>query len=272
MLEQDVWPSLVDPNQLSTALLNLALNARDAMPGGGKLTLESGNVYLDESYLKANSDVRPGPYVLVAVSDTGTGIPAAISDRVFEPFFTTKEVGKGTGLGLSMVYGFVKQSGGHIQIYSEEGHGTSIKLYLPRAEDPDAAVVAPPVAPVEGGQESILVVEDDPLVRAFVIMQLKSLGYTILATSNGAEALKLIEQGADFDLLFTDVMMPGGMNGRQLAAEALKRRPSLMVLFTSGFTEEAILHHGHLEPGVLLLPKPYRKSDLAHMIRAAIDG
>jgi PAS domain S-box-containing protein len=271
MLEQDVWPSLVDAHQLSTSLLNLALNARDAMPGGGKLTLESGNVYLDERYAKANGDVRPGPYVLVAVSDTGTGIPAALRERVFEPFFTTKEVGKGTGLGLSMVYGFVKQSGGHIKIYSEEGHGTSIKLYLPRAEEPDAAIEAPPVAPVEGGEETILVVEDDHLVRDFVVTQLKSLGYTILATSSGAEALKLIDEGVNFDLLFTDVIMPGGMNGRQLADEALKRRPALRVLFTSGYTEDAILHHGRLDPGVLLLPKPYRRSDLAHMIRTAID-
>jgi CheY-like chemotaxis protein len=253
-------------------VLNLALNARDAMPDGGKLTLETGNVHLDESYASANSDVQPGAYVLVAVSDTGTGIPAAIRERVFEPFFTTKEVGKGTGLGLSMVYGFVKQSGGHIKIYSEEGQGTTIKLYLPPARDLDHVAEVTPIAPIEGGEETILVVEDDPLVRAFVIMQLKSLGYTILATGNGAEALNLIEQGADFDLLFTDVMMPGGMNGRQLAAEALKRRPSLKVLFTSGYTEDAMVHHGRLDPGVLLLAKPYRKSDLAQMIRAAIDG
>jgi PAS domain S-box-containing protein len=272
MLEDAVWPSLVDPHQFSTSVLNLALNARDAMPDGGKLTLETGNVHLDESYASANSDVQPGAYVLVAVSDTGTGIPAAIRERVFEPFFTTKEVGKGTGLGLSMVYGFVKQSGGHIKIYSEEGQGTTIKLYLPPARDLDHVAEVTPIAPIEGGEETILVVEDDPLVRAFVIMQLKSLGYTILATGNGAEALNLIEQGADFDLLFTDVMMPGGMNGRQLAAEALKRRPSLKVLFTSGYTEDAMVHHGRLDPGVLLLAKPYRKSDLAQMIRAAIDG
>jgi PAS domain S-box-containing protein len=270
-LEDDLWPSLVDPHQLSTSLLNLALNARDAMPDGGKLTLETGNVHLDESYARVNSDVQAGPYVLVAVSDTGTGIPAAIRDRVFEPFFTTKDVGKGSGLGLSMVYGFVKQSGGHIAIYSEEGHGTAIKLYLPRAPELASLAEVVPAVPIEGGHETVLVVEDDPPVRALVITQLESLGYTALAASNGAEALRMIEQGVAFDLLFTDVIMPGGMNGRQLAEEALKRRPSLKVLFTSGYPQDAIVHHGRLDPGVLLLAKPYRKSDLAHMIRAAIN-
>jgi PAS domain S-box-containing protein len=271
MLEEDIWPSLVDPHQLSTSLLNLALNARDAMPDGGKLTLETANVHLDENYVRAQSEVRPGPYVMVAVSDTGTGIPAAIRDRVFEPFFTTKEIGKGTGLGLSMVYGFVKQSGGHVKIYSEEGHGTTIKIYLPRARDVDEVPddVAP-IAPIEGGQETILVVEDDALVRAFVTSQLKSLGYATLVASNAAEAIKLIDQGAEVDLLFTDVIMPGGMNGRELAVEALKRRPRLKVLFTSGYTQDAIVHHGRLDPGVVLLAKPYRKSDLARMVRVAI--
>jgi PAS domain S-box-containing protein len=269
-LEDDLWPSLVDPHQLSTSVLNLALNARDAMPDGGKLIFETRNVQLDESYARANSDVEPGRYVMVAVTDTGTGIPAAIRDRVFEPFFTTKGVGKGTGLGLSMVYGFVKQSGGHIKIYSEEGHGTAIKLYLPRARELDAAADVVPASPIEGGHETVLVVEDDPPVRALVTTQLESLGYTALAASNGAEALRMIEQGVAFDLLFTDVIMPGGMNGRQLAEEAMRRRPSLKVLFTSGYTEDAIVHHGRLDPGVLLLAKPYRKSDLAHMIRAAI--
>jgi CheY-like chemotaxis protein len=270
-LEDDLWPSLVDPHQLSTSLLNLALNARDAMPDGGRLRFETGNVQLDESYARVNSDVQPGPYVLVAVSDTGTGIPAAIRDRVFEPFFTTKGVGKGTGLGLSMVYGFIKQSGGHVAIYSEEGYGTVIRLYLPPAPELASVAEVTSAAPIEGGHETILIVEDDPFVRAFVTTQLKSLGYTTLATSNGAEALRMIERGAAFDLLFTDVIMPGGMNGRQLAEEALLRRPSLKVLFTSGYTEDAMVHHGRLDPGVLLLAKPYRKSDLAHMIRAAIS-
>jgi PAS domain S-box-containing protein len=272
MLESDAWPALVDPNQLATALINLALNARDAMPRGGKLTLETGNVHLDESYTVANSDVRSGPYVLIAVSDTGGGIPLAIREKVFEPFFTTKGAGKGTGLGLSMVYGFVKQSGGHIKIYSEEGHGTTIKIYLPRAAG--VAVQAAELAPavIGGGHESILVVEDDGLVRDYVVAQLRSLGYSTCTAKNAAEALAIVDSPAALDLLFTDVIMPGIMNGRQLADEALRRRPSLKVLFTSGYTENAIVHHGRLDPGVLLLAKPYRKSDLARMVRRAFEA
>ena len=269
-LEEDTWPALIDPNHLATAILNLAVNARDAMPDGGKLMLETGNVVLDESYAIANPDVRPGHYVMVAVSDTGSGIPEAIRDKVFEPFFTTKETGKGTGLGLSMVYGFVKQSDGHIKIYSEAGHGTSIKLYLPRASD-DASG-SEPMANVEirGGNETILVVEDDPLVRDYVSAQLAHLGYRAILATNGAEALAEVENGVAFDLLLTDVIMSGGMNGRQLADVVLARRPDARVMFTSGYTENALLSHGRLEPGVLLLTKPYRKSDLARMIRVAL--
>jgi CheY-like chemotaxis protein len=273
MLESDAWRAQVDPNQLATALLNLALNARDAMPEGGKLTLETGNVHLDESYTSAHGDVSPGPYVMIAVSDTGSGIPAAIRDKVFEPFFTTKATGKGTGLGLSMVYGFVKQSGGHIKIYSEEGHGTTIKIYLRRAHGQVQQQPADsPVAIVGGGHERILVVEDDALVRNYVVAQLGSLGYSTFTAKDSTEALAVIDSAVDLDLLFTDVIMPGSMNGRQLADEAVKRRPSLKVLFTSGYTENAIVHHGRLDPGVLLLAKPYRKSDLAHMIRKAFDA
>jgi len=269
--EEDAWPALVDPSQLTTALLNLALNARDAMPDGGKLVLETGNVNLDEIYARSNAEVAPGPYVMIAVSDTGHGIPAAIRDKVFDPFFTTKGAGKGTGLGLSMVYGFIKQSNGHIKIYSEEGHGTTIKLYLPRAgERADEASAAPAPIAVEGGAETILVVEDDPLVRNYVAAQLTGLGYTTLAAANASEALRRIDDGEAFDLLFTDVIMPGPINGRQLADEATRRRPSLKVLFTSGYTENAIVHHGRLDPGVLLLAKPYRKSDLARMVRIAL--
>jgi PAS domain S-box-containing protein len=271
ILEDNLPPVLVDPSQLTTALLNMALNARDAMPYGGKLMLETSNVYLDETYAKANREVRPGPYVMVAVNDTGKGIPAAIRDKVFEPFFTTKGIGKGTGLGLSMVYGFVKQSGGHIKIYSEEGQGTTIKIYLPHARETDDVLEIAPTAPIEGGQETILIVEDDALVRNFVTGQLESLGYTTLVASNAAEALSLIEQGAVFDLLFTDVIMPGAMNGRQLAEQAVKHQPSAKVLFTSGYTQNAILHHGRLDPDIILLPKPYRKSDLARMVRLAIS-
>jgi PAS domain S-box-containing protein len=270
VFEDDAWPALVDPSQLSTALINLALNARDAMPDGGKLVLETGNVHLDDSYARAHAEVQPGPYVMIAVSDTGQGIPAAIRDKVFDPFFTTKGVGKGTGLGLSMVYGFIKQSNGHIKIYSEEGHGTTIKIYLPRAGEQVEDAAAQPTLAIEGGSETILVVEDDPLVRNYVAAQLASLGYTTLTAANGAEALARIDDGEEFDLLFTDVIMPGAMNGRQLADEAVRRRPGIAVLFTSGYTENAIVHHGRLDPGVLLLAKPYRKSDLARMVRTAL--
>jgi PAS domain S-box-containing protein len=271
MLENDAWSALVDPSQLSAAIVNLAVNARDAMPNGGKLTLETGNVMLDEAYAAGNSEVTPGAYVMIAVSDTGTGIAADIRERVFEPFFTTKEVGRGTGLGLSMVYGFARQTGGHVKIYSEEGHGTAVKLYLPRTTRQAARAAEPVRAPlIPRGDETILVVEDDALVRGYVIAQLESLGYTTLAAPDGAAALALVDKGVAFDLLFTDVIMPGGMNGRQLADAIRKRRPSLNVLYTSGYTENAIVHHGRLDPGVALLNKPYRKTDLARKIRDAL--
>jgi CheY-like chemotaxis protein len=209
---------------------------------------------------------------MIAVSDTGSGISAADLERVFDPFFTTKEVGKGTGLGLSMVFGFIKQSNGHIKIYSEEGYGTTVKLYLPRATGLAQTAAELQASPeIEGGTEVVLVVEDDALVRRFVVTQIESLGYSTLEASNATEALKMIGNTA-FDLLFTDVIMPGPMNGRRLADEALQRRPSLKVLYTSGYTENAIVHHGRLDTGVLLLAKPYRKSDLARMIRMALDS
>jgi PAS domain S-box-containing protein len=269
VFDDEACPAIVDPNQLATAILNLALNARDAMPDGGKLIIETGFVVLDDNYAKLHDDVRPGRYAMIAVSDTGTGIPAAILDKVFNPFFTSKGPGKGTGLGLSMVYGFIKQSAGHVMIYSEEGHGTTIKMYLPPATD--ALAPAGPVLPaaVEGGHETILVVEDDKLVRDYVLTQLHSLGYVTMDAANAAEALALVRTGHAFDLLFTDVIMPG-MNGRQLADEIEKVRPGLKVLFTSGYTENAIIHHGRLDEGVLLLAKPYRKSDMAMMIRKAL--
>jgi PAS domain S-box-containing protein len=268
--EDEICLATVDSNQLSTAILNLALNARDAMLDGGKLILETGSVYLDEKYSSLHSDVEPGRYALIAVSDTGTGIPEALIDKVFEPFFTSKETGKGTGLGLSMVYGFVKQSAGHIKIYSEEGHGTTVKIYLPPGTGASLVSETGTVPSVEGGYERILVVEDDRLVRDYVITQLNALGYVTLAAGNAAEALAIIDAGAEFDLLFTDVIMSGGMNGRQLADEIRKRRVALKTLFTSGYTENAIIHHGRLDPGVLLLTKPYRRSDLAKMIRTAL--
>jgi signal transduction histidine kinase/ActR/RegA family two-component response regulator len=280
-LEDGAWPVLVDPNQFTTALLNLAINARDAMPDGGKLTLATANVTLDEAYAKARDELAPGEYVMIAITDTGTGIPPSIRDRVFEPFFTTKSEGKGAGLGLSMVYGFVKQSGGHIRMHTEEGRGTRFELYLPRAGAGAGADAGAPAerpvdvreaAPVEGGCETILVVEDDVLVRNQVIAQLHSLGYVTLSATNAREALALVVGGACFDLLLTDVIMPGRMNGRELADEAVRRRPAVKVLFTSGYTEKALVHHGRLEAGVLLLPKPYNKSDLARMVRLALDG
>jgi PAS domain S-box-containing protein len=270
VFEDEACLATVDPNQLATAILNLAINARDAMPHGGKLILETRSAVLDENYANTHSDVRPGRYALLAVSDTGTGIPAAILDKVFNPFFTSKEPGKGTGLGLSMVYGFVKQSAGHIKIYSEEGHGTTIKIYLPPGTGVSLAPEAAIAPAIQGGHETILVVEDDKLVREYVLTQLRSLGYVTLDAANGAEALAIIAAGHQFDLLFTDVIMPGAMNGRQLATEVQKSRPGLKVLFTSGYTENAIIHHGRLDTGVLLLAKPYRKSDMAGMIRKAL--
>ncbi|WP_244549243.1 PAS domain S-box protein [Bradyrhizobium canariense] len=273
LLAEDAWTALVDPNQLTTAILNLALNARDAMPAGGSLAIETKNTYLDEAYADMHAEVTPGNYVMLAVSDTGQGIAAKDIERVFDPFFTTKEIGKGTGLGLSMVYGLVKQSNGHIKIYSEEGHGTTVKLYLPRAFGLDqGAGEMLAFSPLEGGHESILVVEDDALVRKYVITQIHSLGYSTLEAANAREALDLIDANAAINLLFTDVIMPGSMNGRLLADEALRRRPSLKVLFTSGYTENAIVHHGRLDAGVRLLAKPYRKPELARMIRMALDN
>jgi PAS domain S-box-containing protein len=271
-LAPHTWPALVDPSQLTTALVNLALNARDAMPAGGRLTLETGNVELDASGVDA-TEFTPGSYVAIAVTDTGTGIPLAIRDRVLEPFFTTKDERKGTGLGLSMVYGFVTQSGGHLKVYSEEGCGTSVKIFLPRADRPaDTTTECPAAAPMTGGRETILVVEDDELVRANVIAQLHSLGYATVEAGNAADAIDLVRDGAQFDLLFTDVIMPGRMDGAGLARQVSRLRPGVKVLFTSGYAENAIIHHGRLDPGLLLLPKPYRRDDLARMIRTAIDG
>jgi PAS domain S-box-containing protein len=273
ILAQDPWLAFVDPSQLTTAILNLVLNARDAMPQGGKLIIETHNATLDAGYADQHTEVKPGQYVLIAISDTGAGIPAELLDKVFEPFFTTKASGKGTGLGLSMVYGFVKQSGGHIKIYSEAGHGTTIKLYLPRStETASGAVENVAAEAAEGGTELILVVEDDELVRNYVIAQIRSMGYRTVSAANAEEALNAIRADLTIDLLFTDVIMPGLMNGRQLAEAAAKIRTGLKVLYTSGYTENAIVHHGRLDPGVLLLAKPYRKAELARMIRLAIDA
>jgi PAS domain S-box-containing protein len=269
-LEEDHWPAMIDPSQLGTALINLAVNARDAMPGGGKLILETRNVVFDASLAAIHGEeIRPGSYVMIAVTDTGSGIPADIRDMVFEPFFTTKEVGQGTGLGLSMVYGFVKQSGGHIKVYSEEGHGTTFKLYLPRSSE--AVVRAErPVAAAETGDETILAVEDDALVRKYVIAQLESLGYAVLAAASAREALDIVASGRAFDLLFTDVILGGGDNGPALAEEIMRLRPGIKVLYTSGYTKDAMATQGRVEPGVALITKPYRKTELARKIRSVL--
>ncbi len=267
-----LWPAMVDPTQLESALLNLCLNARDAMPGGGRLTLETANAALDQRYADQHADVVPGQYTMVAVSDTGSGIEPAHLERVFEPFFTTKEKGKGTGLGLAMVYGFVKQSGGHVGIYSELGHGTTVKLYLPRAVGPRAEPAPPAVAAeLRGGAETVLVVEDDEPVRLLAGFELRAMGYRVIEAASGAEAMRLLEQGEVVDLLFTDIVMPGGMSGRELADAAWRLRPGLRVLFTSGYTENAIVHHGRLDAGLQLLPKPYRRADLARAVRVALE-
>ena len=271
-LDDAAWAAMIDPSQLTTAILNLAVNARDAMPHGGKLTLETSNIVLDEDYAAANREVTPGPYVMVVVSDTGTGIPLELQDKVFEPFFSTKDVGKGTGLGLSMVYGFIKQSGGHVKIYSEPGIGTAIRLYLPQAGAiSDAQMDAAPDSAISGGSETILLVEDDAMVRTSVTTQLKHLGYEVMTANDAAEALRLVDAGVEFDLLFTDVIMPGPMDGPQLAREVARRRPGTRVLFTSGYTESAMVHHGRLDADVLLLQKPHRREDLARMLRQALD-
>jgi len=268
-LRPEAGRAFVDAAQFDTALLNLALNARDAMPGGGRLTIETSPVELDADYAAVHSEVTPGPYVLVAVSDTGTGIPADDIERVFEPFFTTKAATKGTGLGLSMVHGFVKQSGGHIKIYSELDHGTTVRLYLPPAAEPVGRDEAPPErAPELSGTETILLVEDDDLVRKYAERLLRGFGYTVIPVANGAEALPVLESDRDIDLLFTDVIMPGELSGAELARKARELRPGIRVLFTSGYTEDAISHHGRLDPGVNLLSKPYRRDEL---IRRLLD-
>lgn len=267
-----LWRAEVDPGQLEVALLNLAINARDAMVKGGRLTMETSNALLDEKYARDYEDVIPGQYVLISVSDTGTGMAPEVMGRAFEPFFTTKDFGKGSGLGLSMVYGFVKQSGGHAKIYSEFGEGTTIKLYLPRADqDQEAMDEQGEPGVITGGKEHILVVEDDALVRNHVTGLLAGLGYRVTSASSGQEALGLLEKGREYDLLFTDVIMPGGMNGRELADSAAVLRPGLRVLFTSGYTENAIVHHGRLDRGVHLLGKPYRRQDLAAKVRLVLD-
>ncbi len=265
-----LWNTSVDPAQVENAVLNLAINARDAMDGHGKLTIEVGNAYLDDVYTRTHPDVAPGQYVVLAVSDTGSGMSAEVMAQAFEPFFSTKPEGKGTGLGLSMVYGFVKQSGGHVKIYSETGQGTTIKLYLPRTLQKPDNVVAADFEPVTGGSETILVAEDDDGVRATVIEILGDLGYRILKANDAASALAIVESGVHIDLLFTDVVMPGPLRSPELARKARELLPDIAVLFTSGYTENAIVHGGRLDAGVDLIGKPYTQDALARKIRAVL--
>ncbi len=273
MQEHPGWSALIDPAQLESSILNLCINARDAMPDGGQLTIETSMVELDSLYASQQSEVEPGSYVLVAISDTGFGIPAKQLSQVFEPFFTTKPLGKGSGLGLSMVYGFIKQSQGHIKIYSEEEVGTTVRMYLPRYwGEAKPQVVEAGDSVRLGGSERILLVEDDELVLEYACQQLQLLGYDVLTAPNGPEALALIQQHEDIDLLFTDVMMPGGMSGRELAEAAHAIRPNLKVLYTSGYTENAIVHHGRLDPGVQLLSKPYSRLELAQKVRYVLKN
>lgn len=267
-----LWNTLADPMQLENAILNLAINARDAMAGGGKLTIEVGNAFLDDVYARQHPEVSAGQYVMIAVTDTGSGIAPDLLEQVFEPFFSTKPEGQGTGLGLSMVYGFVKQSHGHVKIYSEVGQGTSIKMYLPRSTQTEDAPVAYDDAPLVGGQETILVVEDDESVRATVVDILSELGYRVLTASDATSALAVIDSGIPIDLLFTDVVMPGPLRSPDMARKAKQRLPQLVVLFTSGYTENAIVHGGRLDEGVNLISKPYNRDALARKLRQLLDG
>ena len=269
-----VWRALADPNQLELAILNLAVNARDAMPNGGKLTIETTNVHLDDQYAADQVEVIPGQYVMLAVTDTGMGMSAEVKAKAFDPFFTTKDVGHGTGLGLSQIYGFVKQSRGHVKIYSELGLGTTVKLYLPRVLAEAAAPKAEDQVPIARGSatETILVVEDDDGVRTYASETLRELGYHVVEAGHGRAALELLDRYPDIRLLFTDIGLPLGMNGRQLAGGARERRPNLRVLFTTAYARNAIIHDGRLDPGVALLPKPYTQAALATKVRDIIDA
>src|SRR5471032_1627529 len=273
VLSDDLCVANVDRSQLQTALVNLCINARDAMPDGGRLLIETYHVVLDEEDVASTPDATAGTYAVIAVTDTGEGIPPETLAKVFEPFFTTKEVGKGTGLGLSMVYGFIKQSNGHIKIYSEVGKGTLVKLYLPCSGKTAEAALSRDTAPVSGGTERILVVEDESQVRASVMQQLRSLGYAVSEAADGAGGLAACEAAQQpYALLLTDVVMPGLLNGKDLASEVLRRWPETKIVFMSGFTEISSVRHSRLDKGSVLLTKPFRKRDLAQIVRLALDG
>ncbi len=279
VLAGGLWKVAIDPNQLENAILNLAVNARDAMPDGGRLTIETANCHLDEHYIElTGAEIAAGQFVMVAVSDSGSGMSADVMNRAFEPFFTTKPAGVGTGLGLSQVYGFARQSGGHIRIYSEVGEGTTIKLYFPRLtgqHDIPAWSVRESGAPSPdsvGGNESVLVVEDDPQVNKLAVETLEERGYRVLSAPDGPTALRMLDDAPPIDLLLTDVVLPNGMNGRQLSDEMLRRRPDIKVLFVTGYTRSAIIHHGRLDPDIDLLTKPFTADALTRKVRQILDG
>jgi CheY-like chemotaxis protein len=272
-LASDAWPIVADPAQLQASLTNLATNARDAMPHGGRLMVRTGNRYLDADYAAEHAEVIPGDYVMIEVSDTGVGMTPDVMNRIFEPFFSTKERDKGTGLGLSMVFGFIKQSGGHVSVYSEPSKGTTFRLFLPRMTE-DAGMVEPPRLParlVRGRGEAILVVEDNPALRRVVVRQLMELGYRVQEAENAGIALRLME-GESIDLLLTDIVMPGGTDGHELAHQARQCWPNIRVVFTSGFSEaRSSGDTSSLPPDMPLLSKPYRKEDLASAVRQALE-
>jgi len=272
VLAGGLWRTFADVTQLQNAILNLAVNARDAMPDGGKLTLETGNVFLDEDYAAANGDLQPGQYVMIAVSDTGTGMSEQIMEKAFDPFFTTKPEGKGTGLGLSQVFGFVKQSGGHIKLYSEIGRGTTVKIYLPRHTEQEEREPVPdlPYAETPHGTETVLVVEDHASVRDYVVNALRHLGYRVLETGDSKEAIEVLGNHPETALLLTDIGLPG-MNGRQLAHVARQRVPGLKVVYMTAYARNAISHHGLLDLDVHLLPKPFTVDALARKLRSVLD-
>jgi PAS domain S-box-containing protein len=273
VLAARVWNIFIDANQLESALINLLVNSRDALPEGGRVSIETANCYLDEAYCAREGDVARGEYVGIFVDDTGTGMSEEVIAKAFEPFFTTKNV-QGTGLGLSQVYGFVKQSGGHVKIYSEPGTGTTVRLYFPRHAGASGVLGDTPVEsrlPAARRGEAVLIVEDDPDVREFTIDVTRELGYGVIAAPNGARALEILDEHAELRLLFTDVGLPGAMNGRQLADEAVRRRPDIKVLFTTAYARDAIVHDGRLDPGVEVVFKPFSYSDLAVKIRRAFD-
>jgi CheY-like chemotaxis protein len=270
-VSDDLWNTFADPSQLENVILNLVINARDAMPGGGTLLIAASNITLQGKFDNLPQEVTPGDYVLLAISDTGIGMDPEVLEQVFEPFFTTKPAGEGTGLGLSMAYGFVKQSGGHIQIESALEKGTMIRIYLPRSMEEEAKRPVAKVEPATGGNETILVVEDDMDVQTTAVGVLKTLGYTVVAAENGERALEVIKSGDGIDVLFTDVVMPGNLSAPELAKQAKQILPNIAVLFTSGYTRNALINGGRLEEGVQLLNKPYTRDQLAERIRQVLQ-